>query len=87
MVFYQVFLTSLLQCTVTDLENARNQKYGRGCMSLNTYVRGCISWNKQKSQGKAVEVTLICKEENSKDFCLDFVQEFGPCTRFFAWGS
>jgi hypothetical protein len=26
---------------------------------------------------KAVEVTVNNKEENSKDFCLDFVQEFG----------
>ncbi len=27
------------------------------------------------SQGKAVEVTVYSKEENSWDFCLDFVQE------------
>ncbi len=32
---------------------------------------------KYKSQGKAVEVTVNNKEENSSDFCLDFVQEFG----------
>ena len=30
----------------------------------------------KKSQGKAVEVTVNSKEENSQDFCLDFVQEF-----------
>ncbi len=29
---------------------------------------------KYKSQGKAVEVNLKSKEENSEDFCLDFVQ-------------
>jgi hypothetical protein len=27
--------------------------------------------------GKAVEVTVNNKEENSYDFCLDFIQEFG----------
>ncbi len=32
------------------------------------------------SQGKAVEVTVNSKEENTLDFCLDFVQEFGLCT-------
>ncbi len=32
---------------------------------------------KQKSQGKAVEVTVNTKAENSSDFCLDFVKEFG----------
>ncbi len=30
---------------------------------------------KQKSQGKAEEVTVNSKEENSEDFCLDFVQK------------
>ncbi len=40
-------------------------------------VRGCESLKKEKSQGKAVEVTVISKEVNFKDFCLDFVQEFG----------
>jgi hypothetical protein len=30
-----------------------------------------------ESQGKAVVVTVNSKEENFKDFCLDFVQEFG----------
>jgi len=38
-------------------------------------VRGCVSLKKCKSQGKAVEVNS--KEENSQDFCLGFVQEFG----------
>ncbi len=28
-------------------------------------VRGCVSLKKQKSQGKAVEVTVNSKEENS----------------------
>jgi hypothetical protein len=32
---------------------------------------------KQKSQGKAKEVTVNSKEENSLDFCLDLFQEFG----------
>jgi hypothetical protein len=39
-------------------------------------VRG-LSLKKQKSQGKAVELTVKSKEENSSDFCLDYVQEFG----------
>jgi hypothetical protein len=29
-----------------------------------------------KSEGKAVEVTVNSMEENSEEFCLDFVQEF-----------
>ncbi len=41
MVFYQVFLLSLLQCTIKTLET----------------VRGCVSLKKKKSQGKAVEMT------------------------------
>jgi hypothetical protein len=36
-----------------------------------------MSLKKQKFHGKAVEVTVNNKEENSEDFCLDFVQEFG----------
>ncbi len=36
-----------------------------------------MSLRKQKSQGKAVEVTVNSKEENSEDFCPDFIQEFG----------
>jgi len=40
-------------------------------------VRGCVSFKKCKSQGKAVEVTVNSREENSYVFCLDFVQEFG----------
>jgi hypothetical protein len=36
-----------------------------------------MSLNKYKSHGKAVEVTVNSKEENSYDFCLDLVQEFG----------
>ncbi len=61
MFFYPVFLLSRLQCTVTALET----------------VRGCVSLTKWKSQGKAVEETVNSKEENSEDFCLDVVQEFG----------
>ncbi len=37
------------------------------------FVRGCVSLKKLKSQGKVVEVTV----NNSSDFFLDFVQEFG----------
>jgi hypothetical protein len=48
-VFYPVFLLSPLQCTVPALET----------------VRGCVSLKKQKSRGKAVEVSLNSKEENS----------------------
>jgi hypothetical protein len=45
--------------------------------SFTETLRGCVSLKKQKSQGKAVEMTVNNKEDNSKDFCLDFVQEFG----------
>jgi hypothetical protein len=47
---------------------------------LNKYVEGCVSLKKSKSQDKAVEVAVNSKEENSQDFCLDFVQEFGLWT-------
>ncbi len=46
-------------------------------MSLEKYVLGCVSLKKYKSQGKADEMTVNSKEENSVDFCLDFAQEFG----------
>jgi hypothetical protein len=36
-----------------------------------------VNFKKYKSQGKAIEVTVNSKEENSSDFCLDFVPEFG----------
>jgi hypothetical protein len=36
----------------------------RGCVSSET-VRGCVSLKKCKSQGKAVEVAVNNKEENS----------------------
>jgi hypothetical protein len=39
-----------------------------------------MSLKKYKSQGKAVKVTVNSKEENSSDFCLDFVQEFCLCS-------
>jgi hypothetical protein len=42
--------------------------------------RNCKRLKKYKSQGKAVEVTVNSKEENSYNFCLDYVQEFGLCT-------
>ncbi len=35
-----------------------------------------------ESQGKAVEVTVNSKEENSEDIFLDFVQEFGLWLHF-----
>ncbi len=35
----------------------------------------------EESHGKAVEVTVNSKEENSSDFCLDCTQEFGLCTK------
>jgi hypothetical protein len=50
MVFYQAFLLSPLQCTVTELQEP---------------VRGCVNLKKSKSQGNAVEVTVNNKEENS----------------------
>ncbi len=34
-----------------------------------------MSLKKYNSQGKAVEVTVNSKEENSKEFCLEFDQE------------
>ncbi len=37
----------------------------RGCVSLMQTVRGCVNFNKLKTQGKAVEVTVNTKEENS----------------------
>jgi hypothetical protein len=46
-------------------------------------VRGCVSLKKQTSRGKVVEVTANNKEENSSDFCLDFVQEFALVSYFF----
>jgi hypothetical protein len=55
-----IFLLSHLQCSVTELYT----------------VRDCESLKKWKSEGKAVKVTMNSKEENSQDFCLDFVQEF-----------
>jgi hypothetical protein len=36
-----------------------------------------MSLTKNKSQCKAVEVTVDSNEKNSEDFCLDFAQEFG----------
>jgi hypothetical protein len=68
MFFYQVFLLFPLQCRVTFL-----YEYVRGFVSLKKYVRCCMSFKKYKSQGKAVN----SKKENSEDFCLDLIQEFG----------
>jgi hypothetical protein len=39
-------------------------------------VEVCVSLKKYKSQGKAGEVIVNSKEENSQDLCQDFVQEF-----------
>jgi len=61
MVFYQVSSFPLFSVYSKNLEIAR----------------GCVSLKKYKFQGKAVEVTVNSREENSEDFCLDFVQEFG----------
>ncbi len=36
-----------------------------------------MSLKKEKCQGKAGQVTVNKKEENTFYFCLDFVQEFG----------
>ncbi len=44
---------------------------------MSKYVTGCMTLKQQKSQGKAVQVAVNNKAENSKDFCLDFVEEFG----------
>ncbi len=41
-----------------------------------------MSLKKQKFQGKAVEVTVNNKKENSEDFYLEFVQEFGLILTF-----
>jgi hypothetical protein len=41
--------------------------------------RCCVRLKKNKSQGKAVEVIVNSKEENSEDFCLDLFREFGLC--------
>jgi hypothetical protein len=56
-VFYQVFLFSPLQCTVTD---------SRNCERLRELEEIEISRQDCEQQG-----------ENSEDFCLHFVQEFG----------
>jgi hypothetical protein len=40
-------------------------------------LRGRLSLKKLKSQGRAVEVTVNSKEENSSDFSLYVVPEFG----------
>ncbi len=61
MVFYEVFLLSPLKCTVTHCKNFKRLR----------------EFQEIDSQDKVVEWTLNSKEENSYDFCLDFVQEFG----------
>ncbi len=50
-VYYQVFLLSPLQCTVSEL-------YSRNCKRLREF-------EDKELQGKAVEVTVNSKEENS----------------------
>jgi hypothetical protein len=49
MIFYQGFLLSPLKCTVTHCRNCKRLR----------------ELKQHKSQGKAVEVTLNSKEENS----------------------
>ncbi len=39
-----------------------------------------MSLKKYKSQGKAVEVIVNSKDENSEYFCLDFIEGFGLST-------
>jgi hypothetical protein len=41
---------------------------------------------KYKSQGKAEEVTVNSKDENTSDFCLDFVQELRLSTAMASFG-
>jgi hypothetical protein len=60
-VWFSISFFSFLLHTVTETVKA---------------VRGCVSLKKYKYHGKALEVTVNSKEENSSDFCLDFVQEF-----------
>jgi hypothetical protein len=48
-------------------------------------VRGCASLKKYNFHGKDVDVILNSKEENSRDFCLDFVQEFGLWKKCTLW--
>jgi hypothetical protein len=61
--FNRVFLLSHLQCTVRTVET----------------VRLCLSLKKKKYIKAKLKRYLILnnKEENSSDFCLYFVQEFG----------
>jgi hypothetical protein len=50
--------TSANLCTETEL-----LKSVRGCVK--NYVKGCVNLKKHKSHGKAVEVSVNIKEENS----------------------
>ncbi len=70
-VFYQVFLLSSLQCTLTR--------------AVETVKEVAGVWRRKKYQGKVVGVTLNSKEETLETFCLDFVQEFGLWTLFFVF--
>jgi hypothetical protein len=63
MVFYQGFLLSPLQCTLMHYRNYKR---------LREFEEIEIS-----RQSSSLEVTLNSKEENSSEFSLDFVQEFG----------
>ncbi len=59
-----------------------NQKEGGIVFPTFSFTEtGCLSLKKHKSHGKAGEVTVNNKEENSSDFCLDFVQEFSLRTK------
>jgi hypothetical protein len=46
------------------------------CVHTEETIRSCVSLN---LKGKIVEVILNSNVENSEDFCLDFVPEFGLC--------
>jgi hypothetical protein len=50
-----------------------------------THCRNCKTLLEFKEmeiyQGKSEELTLNNKEENSSDFCLYFVREFGLCRK------
>ncbi len=65
MVFYQVLLLSPLQCTVTHCRN---------CKRLREFEEIDIS------RQSCTDDCEYSREENSKDFGLDSVQDFGLCT-------
>ncbi len=60
-VFYQVFLLSSLQCTVTEL-------WKGNCKRLREFKKLKSQGKKEKYQGKAVEETVNSKEETLEIF-------------------